>query len=111
MNKVILSGHVGVEPTITEKDNLRRASFSLATTKKTKEKEITTWHQIVGFGNIVNAIEHLKPGSHILIEGYLNSSSSEKEDGSKKYYTSVICEYIEFLSKRKDPEQDHEIEE
>lgn len=107
MNKVFLRGYVGQDPKFSETVNgVKRANFSVATNRKFSDKTYTTWHNVVGFNNIVNAIQHLKSGSHVLIEGYLHTYSIDKE-GTKQFFTSIVCEKIEFLDRKADEQKEN----
>ena len=108
INKVILLGFVGQQPTIKTFDNGDKiASFSLATTErafKTKDgqeiPEKTEWHNIIANKGLAKIVEsYVQKGSKIYIEGKIKQRSWEK-DGSKHYLTEIIAENIELLDKK-----------
>jgi len=89
VNKAILVGWVGQPPKINTFKNGggKMASLSLATTKKTRNKDsgeresATTWHRVVVFQDgLVSTVEqNVKKGSHIYVEGeILNREWKEK---------------------------------
>lgn len=95
INKVILIGHVGKEPEIkTTSDGKEFALFSLATSKKWKDKqgnkqEKTQWHRICSFGGVVDIIKsYVHQGSKLYVEGELEYNQYEK-DGVKQYSCNV----------------------
>ncbi len=100
VNKVILIGLVGRDPDVKKtKNNLRIATFTLATTKKNKEKEnVVQWHTLVAFGKTAELIElYVKKGSKLYVEGELQYQEYEK-DGLKRLYTKVAINEMSFLS-------------
>lgn len=108
MNKVILIGHVGQDPEIRViSDELKVASFSLATSKSYKnkngEKETKTeWHNITAWKGLAKLAElYIKKGSKISVIGEINYQQYES-DGIKKYSTKITVTEIELLDKKGD---------
>lgn len=101
INKVILVGRVGKDAEIKTFDNGGKiATFSLATSYKTKDKkEITTWHNLVLRNNSAeNISKYIKKGLLLYCEGMIVNRSYESKDG-KKYITEIYVDKVEFLSK------------
>ncbi|GAB4127387.1 MAG: single-stranded DNA-binding protein [Raineya sp.] len=102
VNKVILVGNVGKDPDIISFENGKKATFSLATSEKYKDKEgksveKTEWHNIVFWGPVVDVIEkYVKKGKQVYIEGKLASRSYEK-DGQTRYITEVVGQNLTLL--------------
>ncbi len=101
VNKVILLGNLGRDPEIRSmQSGNRMASFSLATSKRWKDKstqeqrEKTSWHNIVVFGEgLVDIIEkYVKKGSKIYLEGELQTRKWQDSEGNDKYTTEVILQ-------------------
>ena len=76
INRVTLLGHAGRDPEFrTMQSGDRTASFSLATTRRWKDRdgkpaEATDWHRVVVFGAAVKAVEELvAKGAALLVEG------------------------------------------
>ena len=101
VNKVILLGNLGADPEIRAMQSGNKvASFSLATSKRWKDKstqeqkEKTSWHNIVVFGDgLVNIIEqYVKKGSKIYIEGELQTRKWQDTEGKDRYTTEVILQ-------------------
>ena len=101
VNKVILLGNIGKDPDIRVTQNgSKLASFSIATSKRWKNKESqkykekTEWHKIVVFSNgLVDIIEkYVKKGSKIYVEGELQTRKWQDKDGNDKYTTEVILQ-------------------
>lgn len=107
MNKVILRGNVGADPTITTFENGGKvAQFTLATTEhgyKTKEgremPDITDWHNIVvkrpGLVGVVE--QYVKKGTALLVEGKIRTRDYTGQDGIKRYITEIIVDELELL--------------
>jgi single-strand DNA-binding protein len=102
VNKVILVGNVGKDPDIISFENGKKATFSLATSEKYKDREgksveRTEWHNIVFWGPVVDVIEkYVKKGKQVYIEGKLASRSYEK-DGQTRYITEVVGQNLTLL--------------
>ncbi len=114
MNKVILKGNVGADPTITNFENGGKvAQFTLATTERgytTKDgrqiPDVTDWHNIVvkqpGLAGVCE--QHVKKGTPMLIIGKIRTRDYEDNAGQKRYITEIIMEEMELLGGKK-PEQ------
>jgi single-strand DNA-binding protein len=101
VNKVILLGNLGRDPEIRSMQSGKKmASFSIATSKKWKDrstqeqKEATSWHNIVVFNEgLVDVIEkYVKKGSKIYVEGELSTRKYQDKDGNDKYTTEVVLQ-------------------
>ena len=101
VNKVILLGNLGRDPEIRSmQSGNKMASFSIATSKRWKDKntqeqkEKTSWHNIVVFGDgLVDIVEkYVKKGSKIYVEGELQTRKWQDKDGNDKYTTEVILQ-------------------
>jgi single-strand DNA-binding protein len=111
VNKVILVGNLGKDPEVRIiGDNVKVASFSLATTETYRDKntgnreEKTEWHRIVLWRGLAEVAEkYLKKGSQIYLEGKLQTRSWG-EEGNKKYTTEVIGENFTILGRK--PQED-----
>ena len=101
VNKVILLGNLGRDPEIRSMQSGKKmASFSIATSKRWKDrntqeqKENTSWHNIVVFNEgLVDVIEkYIKKGSKIYVEGELSTLKYQDKDGNDKYTTEVVLQ-------------------
>tara|TARA_B100000579_G_C22811164_1_gene845312 strand:+ start:1097 stop:1561 length:465 start_codon:yes stop_codon:yes gene_type:complete len=101
VNKVILLGNLGKDPDIRSMQSGKKmASFSLATSKRWKDrntqeqKEATSWHNIVVFNEgLVDVIEkYLKKGAKIYLEGELTTRKYQDKDGNDRYTTEVVLQ-------------------
>ena len=101
VNKVILLGNLGKDADIRSMQSGKKmASFSLATSKRWKDrntqeqKEATSWHNIVVFNEgLVDVIEkYLKKGAKIYLEGELTTRKYQDKDGNDRYTTEVVLQ-------------------
>tara|TARA_Y100001970_G_scaffold184399_1_gene224281 strand:+ start:13938 stop:14411 length:474 start_codon:yes stop_codon:yes gene_type:complete len=101
VNKVILLGNLGRDPEIRSmQSGGKLASFSIATSKRWKDKstqeqkEKTSWHNIVVFGDgLVDIVEkYVKKGSKVYIEGELQTRKWVDQSGNDRYTTEVILQ-------------------
>lgn len=94
MNRVILIGNVGRDPSVkqTETTDKLYASFPLATKKFVNKEEITTWHNIVVLDSRLaeRARDRIQKGTLVSLEGEIEIEITEGEDGKKKYYPKII---------------------
>ena len=101
VNKVILLGNLGRDPEIrSTQSGSKMATFSIATSKRWKDKNTqeqrdkTSWHNIVVFGDgLVDIVEkYVKKGSKIYVEGELQTRKWQDQDGNDRYSTEVVLQ-------------------
>ena len=101
VNKVILLGNLGRDPEIrSTQSGSKMATFSIATSKRWKDKNTqeqrdkTSWHNIVVFGDgLVDIVEkYVKKGSKIYVEGELQTRKWQDQDGNDRYTTEVVLQ-------------------
>ena len=93
LNKVQLIGNVGKDPEVKNiNENLKVATFSMATTEKYKNKDgetitNTDWHNIVVWRGLAGVVEkHIKKGSPVYVEGKIRTRSWDDKDGNKRVH-------------------------
>ena len=101
INKVILVGNLGADPTVSNTQNgakivnLRVATSDSWKDKTTGErKERTEWHRVVIFNNQLadTAERYLRKGSKVYIEGQLQTRSWKDNNGADRYTTEVVLQ-------------------
>ena len=101
VNKVILLGNLGKDPEIRSlQSGNKMATFSLATSKRWKDKatqeqkDKTSWHNVVIFGDgLVNIVEqYVKKGSKVYLEGELQTRKWQDQDSNDRYTTEVVLQ-------------------
>jgi single-strand DNA-binding protein len=114
LNKVTLIGYLGHNPEIrytASGDPV--AHVTLATTETWKDKatgekkEATEWHRIVLYRKLAEIVgQYLKKGSHVYIEGRLQTRKWTAKDGSDRSTTEIIADDMRMLSSRSDHQGD-----
>lgn len=107
MNKVILCGFVGNDPTIRYIESRPIAEFSLATREPARVDqtgasipESTDWHRIVMWDAAAEFAEkYIRKGSRLLVEGKLRTRTWEDRNTIKHYVTEVYADSFELLPK------------
>lgn len=108
LNKVMLIGNLGKDPEIRmTATGRKKVSFSLATSKRYRDasgeqKEITDWHNVVGWGKTADIFEQLnvRKGTSLFIEGSISYRSwDDQSTGQKKYITEINLDVFQLLSK------------
>jgi len=108
VNKVILVGNLGKDPEIRYfQDGTAVANFSIATTRKWKDRESgdqksqTEWHRIVAFRRLGEICgEYLSKGKQVYIEGHLQTREWEDKDGNRRWTTEVVAREMQMLGSR-----------
>ena len=93
INKVILVGRLGADPEIKQtKKGDAFANMSIATNKKIRDEEKTTWHKVVVFDPRLAEMvgKYVKAGTQLYLEGEIETRSYEDAGGQKRYVTEVI---------------------
>lgn len=108
VNKVILVGNLGKDPEVQTFDTYKKATFSLATTEYSRDKDgnevqHTEWHNIVVWRGLAEIAEqYLHKGSQVYIEGKIRTRSFDGKDGQKKYITEVQADNLVLVGGRKE---------
>lgn len=109
VNKAIIVGNIGRDPELRyTTNNTAILKFSVATTNKWKDQEgefqeKTNWHNIIVFGKMAETLNNLlHKGSPVYVEGRIQNDMVEKEDGGRQYYSSIVANIVNLLSKKSD---------
>lgn len=100
MNKVILIGTTSAAPELRYTQggqavlNLRVETREEWTDKSGVKKESKTWHHVVVWGKRGEELSVLPEGTHVVIEGKLQTSSYEK-NGEKRYKTDINAQSVD----------------
>lgn len=100
INKVILVGNLGDDPTVRFMTNGNAvASITIATSESWRDKqtgeqrEKTEWHRVSLFGKLAEvAGEYLRKGSQVYIEGQLQTRKWQDQSGQDRYTTEVVVQ-------------------
>ena len=104
LNKVMLIGNVGAEPEIrTTASGVKNAKVSLATNRtfpdrSGQQQERTEWHRLTFWRGLADVVEqYVKKGDRLFVEGRLEYSQSEDDQGNVRYWTDIIVTEMVML--------------
>ncbi len=106
LNKVMLTGRLGKDVELRVTPNGRSvATFSVASSRNIKDgdnwKEQTEWFRVVAWEKLAETCStYLHKGSHVFIEGRLQTREYQDKDGVKKYSTEVIATDMTMLDSK-----------
>ena len=115
LNRVQLMGNLGRDPETRYTANGRKyAIFTLAVNRMWKnaageKQEHTDWFMINAWGKLADiAIQYLKKGRLVFVEGRLQTDRWEDPKGETHYRTTVVAQSFQILDRR--PEEPEEVE-
>jgi len=109
VNKVILIGNLGADPTVRYTPNgTAVANFNMATTERFTNRDgeresKTEWHRIVAWGKLAEICkEYLKKGKQVYIEGRIQTRQWEDQGGNKRVTTEIVATNMVMLGRATD---------
>ena len=97
-NKVILIGRLTADPELRDGKNAKYVDFSIAVNRTYKENKDVHYFNCRSYGPIAETIhKHFSKGRPILIEGRLDNSRWQDEQGKNRSMIRVIAEEFEFI--------------
>ncbi|MEJ2187063.1 MAG: single-stranded DNA-binding protein [Gemmatimonadota bacterium] len=104
LNKVMLIGNVGAEPEIrTTPSGTKLAKVSLATNRQFSDRsgqqqEKTEWHRLTFWDRTADIVErYVHKGDRLYVEGRLEYSQTQDDQGNVKYWTDIIVREMVML--------------
>jgi len=104
LNKVLLIGNVGAEPEVkTTGGGTKFAKVSLATNRtyndrSGQQQEKTEWHRLTFWDKLADLVEqYVHKGDRIYVEGRLEYSQTEDQQGQQRYWTDIIVREMVLL--------------
>ncbi len=104
LNKVTLIGNTGSDPDVrTTPSGTRVGKLSLATSRSFQDRsgqqqERTQWHRLTFFGRLVDVVEQwVKKGDRLYVEGRIEYSQTQDDQGGTRYWTDVIVNEMIML--------------
>lgn len=105
MNKALLSGNLGIPPTVEMVGDTIKTTLRLAVRRPTFKKDqngdleidwfyVTVWGKEAGLCH-----KYLKKGSRVLVEGFLKVNEWTEDDGRRRFATEIVSQHVEFLDK------------
>lgn len=117
INEVTLLGRLGKDPEAHTTGSVSLSNFSIATSKKWKDKatgepkEKTEWHNIVVWRQQADFVnKYIKKGYEVFIKGELTTEAYEK-DGQKRYVTKIVANSVQIVSGGAKPNESKPVEE
>jgi single-strand DNA-binding protein len=93
-NSHTIIGNLGADPEIRQTNAGKKvANFNVATTRKTKDGNITDWHKVVVFGdalvdNVVS--KYCVKGGQVLVSGPNQTRKYTDKNGVDRYISEII---------------------
>lgn len=107
VNKAILIGRLGADPEIRYTPagravtSLRMATNEIWKGKDGQQQDKTEWHSIVLWDKLAEiSAEFLKKGSHVYIEGRIQTRTWEGQDGTQRRTTEIVAQQMQMLDKK-----------
>ncbi|MCL2501645.1 MAG: single-stranded DNA-binding protein [Bacteroidales bacterium] len=104
VNRVEITGTVGVDPKITTFEDGRQVlRMAVATEEGYKDRSgewklETTWHSVVAWsGKEMPDFALIKKGQRVAVQGKIKNKSFEGRDGQTKYYYEVLAFSLKLL--------------
>jgi len=101
-NKVVILGNLGRDVdmrAVASGDMV--ASFSVATTERSKNGDVTTWFRVSAFGKLAETCnQYLRKGSYVYIDGPLTQREYTDRDGTTRQSLDVRAREMRMLDKR-----------
>lgn len=104
LNKVMLIGNVGAEPEIRQTSSgTKLAKVSLATNRaftdrSGQQQDKTEWHRLTLWDRLADIVErYVHKGDRLYVEGRLEYSQTEEEQGGVRYWTDIIVREMVML--------------
>jgi single-strand DNA-binding protein len=105
VNKVILLGRAGKDPSVHILRTGTIVNLSLATSERYRDihgdwQEHTEWHNLVGYQRVGEILrDYVRKGSRLYIEGALRTRSwDDRQTGQRRYRSEVVVTEISLLS-------------
>lgn len=96
---VHIAGHLGKDPeTRFTANGLKVTSFSVAVSKRVKDKDETIWVRVTVFGDRFDKmVSFLKKGSGVIVTGKMNPPTTYVDkEGRTQASLEIVAEIIEF---------------
>lgn len=104
MNHLTILGNLGKDPEVKTVGEKKVAKFSIATTRRGKDKDgnkITDWHNVILWDKLAELAEkYLTKGSSVIIEGEVQYRNYENKEGVKVYMTEIVGNQMHFVGKK-----------
>ncbi len=101
LNRVTLIGNIGKDAELIKTGDKQYCRLAIATSEQYIAggipKEVTTWHNITLWDRQADyAVQHLKKGTKVLLDGKMVARTYEDKDGKSVYVYEIKCNAIEL---------------
>jgi single-strand DNA-binding protein len=103
MNKVFLSGNITRDPEVRYSNSGKAfTKMGIAVRRQfSKDKDAVDFFNLVAFDKTAEFCgRYMLKGTRVLVEGRLQTSSYEAQDGSKRTSTEIMVDNIEFAGSK-----------
>lgn len=103
VNKVILIGHLGSDPTLRQVGNSQVAAMTVATSEtwtdaNGQRQERTEWHSVSAWGKLADVCaQHLSKGRQVYVEGRIQSREYQDKEGQQRKVVEIKADQVVFL--------------
>ncbi len=103
-NRISIIGNLGRDPeTRLLPSGDAVATFSVATTERSKNGDVTTWFRVSAFGKLAETCQqYLHKGSYVYIEGALTQNEYTNREGQVRQSLEVRAREMRMLDKAGD---------
>lgn len=103
LNRIEIIGRLGKDPELkTSSAGLAICKFSVATSERVKEKDVTQWHNVTVFGKVAEACaKFLFKGSQVFVDGRMDYHKYTGQDGIERTSAGIIANHVIFLGDKK----------
>ena len=110
MNNVFLTGRLTKDIEVKQTaSGTAYTRFSIAVDKYKNKEKTTIFVDCVAFGHNANYLgKYVSKGNKIVVNGELDCTTKEKDDGSKITYWNVIANSVEAVGKTENKASDDE---
>ena len=104
MAQIQLLGNLGRDPEMNyTPDGTAVCKFSIAVSKKVKDKEETTWYNVTAWRNLAEMLStHLKKGQQVFVQGDLSVRQYTTKDGRNGTSLEVIVDKFQFVGRKEE---------
>lgn len=96
MNKITIIGNVGQDPELRfTQGGQSSVKMTVATSRKVKEEWVSTWHNVVAWGQLAeNIAASVVKGTRVVVSGRLDVREWKDKNDNKKVSYEIVADEI-----------------
>lgn len=96
MNKITIIGNVGQDPELRfTQGGQSSVKMTVATSRKVKEEWVSTWHNVVAWGQLAeNIAASVVKGTRVIVSGRLDVREWKDKNDNKKVSYEIVADEI-----------------